>query len=247
MVKKKIMFDLSTAVILMTYLSHPNLLKLNIEIRKNKEVYRNEQVEKYKELLQSVSWFLRKAKKYQLYFEEFYSKSPLIPDHEALEHHVHAYIEDLYALREKLLRLSNTVKNDVKKIHPNNKQLIDNFEIRAQKIIDVFSVITSTRVPHVHAGFIHVVEEALDAQMAQIMLETPQLRSRLTEEGVAFYQKMLFEKTLQGKIEYQKIAESNYEQLKLFTDMLVSSLGICLYEILGINSNDVNTLIKELS
>ncbi len=77
--------------------------------------YNKKNTEKYFKLIMSVNWFLKKIAKYQIYFNKFYSQSAKIPKHEALEHHIHAYLEDMITLRNKLTNYIDYLKKILKK------------------------------------------------------------------------------------------------------------------------------------
>src|ERR1035437_4724497 len=68
----------------------------NLDINKVK-------LKEYYILLTSIRQVYRKILKYEIYFAEFYPKNEeKIKNFEALEHHIHAYLEDLDILKEKL-------------------------------------------------------------------------------------------------------------------------------------------------
>src|SRR3989339_937363 len=78
--------------------------------------FEKKNIKKYLLLSQSIMWCLKKILRYELYFNKFYPKTKQIPKIEALEHHVHAYLEDLTTLKNKLSHYIGTLKNDLNHI-----------------------------------------------------------------------------------------------------------------------------------
>ena len=56
-----------------------------------------------------------RLQKYPIYFEYFYtSEKDLISDAEAIEYHLHSFIQDIYILQERLIRIIGHLRKDLK-------------------------------------------------------------------------------------------------------------------------------------
>jgi hypothetical protein len=85
--------------------------------------YELKKVKKYHQLLSSVNWFVKKVSRYEIYFREFYSDSENIKNFEELEHHVHAYLEDIATVKNKLAEYLGALKNDITKVAINKDEI----------------------------------------------------------------------------------------------------------------------------
>lgn len=83
--------------------------------RKRAPADRREQlILEYFERLSDMSALFAKLDKYDVFFRQFYPvDTSLISREDAIEHHFHAYMQDLYILKERLARLIDSLKKDV--------------------------------------------------------------------------------------------------------------------------------------
>ncbi len=107
-------------------------------------------VKEYFEILIRIKSALEKVQKYPLYFNEFYPNSELITREEALEHNIHALLQDIYILREKILTFLNILKKDLLKISANKKEIDEALEFIKNQVIVSFENATNTRNTHTH-------------------------------------------------------------------------------------------------
>lgn len=59
-------------------------------------------IEKYTGLLSNINYSWRKTLKYEHYFEKFYTTDNSVENFEALNHHIHAYLQDMDTLKNKI-------------------------------------------------------------------------------------------------------------------------------------------------
>ena len=60
-----------------------------------------------------IYYVFEKLGKYELYFDKFYPDPVLISEAEVLEYHLHSYLQEIYSLREKMIRLLNVIRKKV--------------------------------------------------------------------------------------------------------------------------------------
>lgn len=134
-----------------------------IEVDKSK-------LRKYWDLVINVRYAWQKTLKYELYFAEFYSSSGKIEKIEALNHHIHTYLQDMITLKNKIEVLFGSLKNDIKKIAIDKDEVVAFFEAGIQKTKDVFNGISKYRDPHVHEGMRFQDGDLLKAENAHMSL-----------------------------------------------------------------------------
>lgn len=109
--------------ILMNFTVYMNPEVTSIELSYGKD-FNLKIMNRYYKQLSSIRWFLKKVLKYELYFSDFYPKEThSISDSEALEHHVHAYLEDLNTLKTKIIDYIGSLKNDLQPIAKNKEEV----------------------------------------------------------------------------------------------------------------------------
>ncbi len=120
-------FSLATFKFLFTkiaYLAIPGILK-NEYSELGKSTVDQKIIDEYFNLFSRINTAYEKILKYPIYFREFYppTESITINKHEALEHHIHAFLQDLYILREKLITFLNQLKKDIRKVAINEAEV----------------------------------------------------------------------------------------------------------------------------
>ncbi len=154
-----------------------------IEIKKIK--VDNDKIKKYSTLLSNIDYAWKKVKKYQIYFQEFYPATTKIGKIEALNHHIHAYLNDMVRLRNKILEFFGTAKNDIKKAAFNKKEIEDFFQAGIVKTKEVFGQVTDQRDLHHHQGMRFFDINLLKAENAEgsiRFLNNPVINSILNQE-----------------------------------------------------------------
>jgi len=218
---------------LLAYL-HPEYLlpPYNTELQKGKQ-YDVKTIEKYWEILTTIDWFTKKLSKYELFFNDFYPNSKKISDFEALEHHIHAYLEDMETLKNKIDVFITNLKNDLKKIATNKKEIDFALKTLRQKIFDVFGA-SKLRGKHRHGNNRFVDHYVVDGQVASTILETPILRERLTPQGLERMQGKITESITQGKAWWSNNAAKNYVQCYGLVNEVIRRNKAFLYDLLDI-------------
>lgn len=186
-------------------------------------------IKKYTESLSNIWNAYQKVLKYPLYFEQFYPMTEKISQAEALEHHIHAYLQDATILKNKLEVLFGELKNDVGKIAANKKDVIAFFNAGIEKIEEVFQSVSNSRDPHHHRGmrFIDVnVLRAENAKQMLVMLDNPQFSNLLTKEG----KERLTDKSKKEIIESLDFAKKKWVDMAIKNNEQISGFVNAIFE-----------------
>lgn len=201
------------------------------------------QLNKYYELFFNIRYAWWKILKYDLYFAEFYPCSDKIEKIEALNHHIHAYLQDMIVLKNKIETLVGELKNDVKKIAINRDEVISFFEAWVKETKEVFNGVSKYRDPHTHKGRIFFDGDLFKAKNAQGFLEIisspifdemlnqeykPKIIAKLTTEKEESFEK--------AKNRWIEIARNNNERVSNYLNQLLEMLRPSLYQFLNIKS-----------
>ena len=176
-------------------------------------------LEEYYTMLTGIRQVHQKILRYETYFESFYSKDSGISDHEALKHHIHAYLQDLSRLKEKVEYFLGQLKNDVKKIAINKDEIgnaLATFRSNASK---VFDLVSDRRNRHHHSGMDFADGDILDVEIAETFLDDKtKLKSLITPEAIKRFEKTKVEAFQKAKDKWKKTASSNNVQINGFVD-----------------------------
>lgn len=218
---------------LLIYL-HPDffLPPYNLEIKKGKN-FDVKLVTKYWQILTTIDWFVKKISRYEIFFMEFYPTNEKITQFEALEHHIHAYLEDMETVKNKLTFFVDNLKKDLIKISTNKKEINEGFALLRGNIFQVFSS-SYLRVEHRHGKTRFADHYVVDGQVAQTILEMPDIKNRLTETGLEKVNNKLESSIIEGKKWWAKNAADNYQQIKGLVNEVMKRNSSFLYEVLEI-------------
>jgi len=195
-------------------------------------------LEKHQTLLRSVYHVYKKVQRYPVYFEKFYVSEEIITEIEALEYHIHSYLEDLTILKNKIKVFFETLKNELRKTASNGKELSDDIKVFIRKIERVFKQVDTYRGPHHHRGLKFMDGKLLEAQNAQSTLEI--IRSGVFLPRVAnpeFIEKMKRKKKEsfeEAKKNWTKLAKENNVGLNKFIDSVFLDTKSLIYQFFDI-------------
>lgn len=219
----------------------PNLLKP--EYQQFLDVGRANQdgIKKYIQLFSNVRYAWQKTLKYKSYFEHFYPQTEKIDKIEALNHHIHAYLEDMTTLKNKIEVLFGEMKNDIKKIASNKKDIDEFFKAGVKKTKEVFAQVSKHRDEHRHRGMRFFDGDLLKAENAHGFLEmisNPVFDAMLNQE----YKPKIVEKFTKEKEEsfeaaknrWMEMARKNDEQTSGYLEALLKGVRPTLYQFLNI-------------
>lgn len=147
---------------------NPDLMKEEYSIVLSGFKFKKVEMEKYLELLADVQYAWQKILKYEIYFADFYPASEKIEKFEALYHHIHAYLQDMTILKNKIEVFIDSMKNDIKKIAKNKADTDAFFKAAVEKTEEVFANISKHRNPHHHKGMRFIDSDLIKAENADI-------------------------------------------------------------------------------
>lgn len=164
---------------------HPNLLKKEYLPFLDISSANLDGIKKYMNIFSNTRYAWQKTLKYEYYFENFYPPIEKVEKIEALNHHIHAYLQDMTILRNKIGVLFGEMKNDLKKIASNKNDTDAFFKAGVEKTNEVFAGISKLRDVHHHRGMRFVDGDLLKAENALGflgMLSNPIVDSMLNQE-----------------------------------------------------------------
>ena len=223
---------------------NPEVVKPEYRLRLSQETKDKKTLKKYARLLTAVRQRYDKLLRYPVYFQYFYPTDGGITQIEALEHHVHAYLEDMDALRDKLKIYYNCLEKDLLREASNKKEVKIFFKVLEEKIYEVFKNATKIRVPHHHKGMSFTDNEILDHRTASLMLDGHTNSGLLlSPEGIIHFEKMKSESLFAAKNKWIQIANNNNDQMIGFISELFNKTDYLVYQFLKINR--VQSSIRE--
>lgn len=223
---------------------HPDYFIPRFQIEKNiGEKFNKKKLNEYHMIITGINWFIKKTSKYGIYFNNFYPDSNKISKHEALEHHIHAYLEDLETLRNKLINFVNTIKNDSIKIFQNKDEIKTYNKSIKNTINKAFSNVSENRNPHRHGVYRFVDKYVADGEMASTILSEnfTILKHRLTQYGLEKLQQQEKESFEKGKKYWSQNANEYFIQVQGLTNEIIKNYKNMLFKIIDIKPFGINT------
>lgn len=220
----------------LTVYSEPDLFvpEHTAKFKKGKQ-FQIKKIKRYNELLLSISWFVKKVARYEIYFEKFYTTDPAIPQFEAVEHHIHSCLEDVATVKNKIEEYLNALKNDLNQIAINKKEVKAALTWLNGQVYKAFEKMLDLRNPHRHKGYKFVDGNITDAEMAYRMLaESSPLRSRLSEHGIHAFEQKLKEAPEKAKKQWVENARKNRIQVEGIANEVIEKTQDFLYQYLDI-------------
>ncbi|HBX15919.1 MAG TPA: hypothetical protein DEF57_01260, partial [Candidatus Magasanikbacteria bacterium] len=156
-------------------------------------------------------------------------------------HHIHAYLQDMTILKNKIEVLLGEIKNDVKKIASNKSDINAFFKAGVEKTKKVFAGISKYRDEHHHRGMRFFDGDLLKAENARgflEMLSNPVLDAMLKQE---YKPKIIdkFTKEKEGSFEiaqkrWIEIAQKNDKQTTGYLQSVLQVVHPSFYQFLNI-------------
>jgi hypothetical protein len=170
--------------------------------------------------LNDIVTVMERIKRYDVYFENFYPENDdLISEAEAIEYHLHSYLQDFYSLSEKINRLIGYIKNNIKHFEVGNpdvvKQLLEHL---LNQVGNGLKQVNNLRGDHVHDMSVR------DSEISRAKLLKTLMAAHLgiNEEEARGKYKAIIEETKQ---KYVGQAQTNTEQLNGMRNFIAPRLG----------------------
>jgi|GEM_PF-1512123 len=213
------------------------------EARKGMAVtgFNTNDLERYSGLLSNIRYAWEKTKKYVIYFSDFYPTEDKVNKVEALNHHIHAYLQDMDTLKNKIETFLNILNGDILK-KATNKDEVKKFFDEAHKTIDgAFEGILKYRRQHIHQGTRFMDGDLLKAENAEgtaQMLQSPVAAPYINKDVVPIIIGKLMQQKEEGfevaKIRWVGIAQKNNVQTTGLLEGVLRGVEPLLYEFLNI-------------
>lgn len=206
----------------------------NIDAKKGPN-YKISTIKRYYRTITTVSWFSKKIGRYETYFANFYPDTNLIPRHEALEHHIHAYLEDIQTLRNKIMdRYLPQLSQDLCKIYENKKDVKETFKDIKKNVYSGFSQPSKVRSKHRHLGDKFSDPHLSNAESMFVLLNNPNMKSQLSKWGVQQVTQKENESFESGRQWWIQNTQKHKTQLDAVIDYVFGSTKEYLYTLLDI-------------
>lgn len=207
-------------------------------------------IKKYQELFTQLRWAWQKTRKYPQYFNLFYPpKSSGIQNFEALNHHIHSYLEDMTTFKNKIVVLFGAMKNDIKAVASNREDIEEFFKAGIEKTIEGLKDVKKYRDPHVHRGNKFFDGDLLEAENAHGFIElceNPYFDAILNQDYkpklLAEQKKKKEESFERGKKRWIETATKNDKETYKYLDNILKVIRPPLYQYLKMKS--VKSLIE---
>ncbi len=210
---------------------NPKLMKEELDF-----VGVNQQLlERYSLLINVLNQSLKKVKRYETFFADFYPTSSNITHQESLEHHIHAYLADITILRNAINRLLGSLKHDVIRTCSNKEEMTKFFNDCKKETHKKFNQVTELRDAHSHAENRFLDPDLLRSTgLKQLSEAAIVLTDQIKPEDAERYAKDSEESFQRSKKGWCENAKSNNEGIEKIIDALFISMEDPIYKCLGI-------------
>jgi len=199
------------------------------------ENFSKEATEKYYKIIISIDWFLKKVSRYEVYFSEFYPRSKNIKDYEALEHHVHAYLEDVETLKNKLMHYIGCLKNDLKQVATNKEEISNALDWLKDQVTKTFESVSKIRGGHRHKDYRFIDSNIINCEIAERMLSDKNpLKGQFTEYAINKFKNQSEESFAKAKMFWIETARNNLSQVEGVTNETLEKTKDFMYKLLDI-------------
>ena len=164
-----------------------------------------------------------RLQKYPIYFEYFYtSEKDLISDAEAIEYHLHSFIQDIYILQERLIRIIGHLRKDLKTFgldHDEDlKKILNHLDEQVRLVLG--SVATGSRKRHVHDATVRD-SDLSEAKLSDTLKKVDPTLAALVEQKS-------IELTSKAKNHYIQEAKRNAQHMEHLQDFISPRLGLII-------------------
>ncbi|MFH0840527.1 MAG: hypothetical protein V1865_00870 [bacterium] len=230
---------------------YPELLKLDNKDKIDVSNIDKNKLQKYNIQLLSIGHVYNKIKRYDIFFSEFYpNNEDKISNAEALDHHIHAYLEDLDRLRDKIIHFLQTLKKDLKIIAINKNEAGKSFDKAVKDVLKIFKQVSKYRVPHHHRGVQFLDSDLVDSSGMRTMIDNQEhIKQFLKPGALDIIKQKEIESFKKAKANWVSLANKNKVQVFGFINELFGNISPLIFDYLNISSvkdlfGDVNKVKK---
>lgn len=204
-------------------------------------------IRRYSETIHILNEAFAKVKKYENYFENFYPSSDKITNSEALQHHIHSYLEDLYLLSEAIKKLIGDLKNDLQKVAQNKVEVLESLDKCKSNMSPMFARARSERKTHRHA-----LGRSLDfnlvksSSLQNLIANNSPFLEYLKEGAKEYLEKEANKSFTESKEEWCNLSRENTSLISEQMERLFLSMEQLLYQFLGIEPIIMNQVREQL-
>lgn len=216
--------------------NNPKSLKKEIAIKVDLSKVDTKAVNKYYLLIVAIDQAFRRVQKYPIFFEEFYPNSKNISEIEALKHHVHAYLQDMTAFKNKVTVFLGTLKNDLKRDAENKEEIEKALRWLAGQVANVFAQVSEHRDPHHHNGLEFSDPDIMNATTATSLLALNKSQNLFNSDFISQLEEQQIQSFQKAKEKWFKIASDNAKEVEGFIDDIMGRNKDFLYKLLNIQS-----------
>ncbi|MFA6354470.1 MAG: hypothetical protein WCX12_02180 [Candidatus Paceibacterota bacterium] len=175
----------------------------------------------YFEKILELDSVLRKIGRYPLYFLEFYPTSEAISKSEAVEYHWYSYMQDIYILKERIMGIIGSLKNDLSRYNlanPNDaNRLLDHLK---NNVMSGLKEATKFRDKHTHERTARNFDITRANALSLIKKNAQELSLDIKKlDG------KIEELTEKSKIEYADMAYRNNGEMEKLKDFFAPRFG----------------------
>lgn len=189
--------------------------------------------------INDVKTVFDRLQKYPVYFESFYvHDKELISDAEAIEYHLHSYLQDFYILQERLIRIIGHIKRDLKTFELDHdkdlKRLLDHLSTQVHSVLN--KITSGSRKKHVHDSTVRD-SDLSNARLADIIKKVdPALVTLLTKKSETL--------TTKARNHYIQEAKRNADHIEMLEEFIVPRLGIILAHVFELDDSKFRSAIQ---
>lgn len=180
-----------------------------------------------------------RLQKYPVYFESFYiADKELISDAEAIEYHLHSFIQDIYILQERILRIVGHIKSDLKNLdldHDDDlKKLLDHLSSQVRSVLE--KVTNGSRKRHVHDASVRD-SDISEARLSDTLKKVDStLADLVAQKSIAL--------TSKARGHYIEEAKRNADHIEKLQEFIAPRLGMVLAHVFEQDGSKFKERIK---
>lgn len=189
--------------------------------------------------LNDVKTVADRIKRYRIYFESFYPDSEQKITHaEALEYHLHSYLQDFYSFKEKAKKIINLLKNRLKLFDIENLEEVKVLLIHTvDQLEKSMESTTSTRRRHVHDSSVRD-SEISNAKLLKTLVDI----GELSDEQIS---KRYAELLIKAKENYIAQSIKNNENIDGIKNYVAPRIGLIVAQLYEKDYDVFNKMISK--